>query len=208
MIIAVKSIIFIYLFVIWNWTTFSNLIPYIATRMKKLSVLRKDSTPLPEPSPLSSFPRLAKNPFPLHAAAYSGNLPVLMHILADDSCLDKYPPFDPHGASIMHLAARANSTETLRWLLAQKRYERISGVYWLSALAVGKGGDTPAHVAAVRGNLESFQVLWESTEEKVQLMRPDYNGFSPLELAASKGHDKVRFCNAQTTMDVYYMQYS
>lgn len=174
--------------------------------MKKLSSLKKDSvTPLPEPLPLSSFPRLAKNPFPLHAAAYSGNLPVLMHILADDSCLDKYPPFDPHGASIMHLAARSNSTETVRWLLAQKRYERISGVYWLSALAVGSGGDTPTHVAAVRGNLESFQVLWESTEERVQLMRPDSNGFSPLDLAASKGHDKVRFLTYEVTMDVIYV---
>ncbi|KAI6654787.1 Espin-like [Oopsacas minuta] len=161
-------------------------------RIKKVSILRKDSAPpLPEPRPLKDFPRLAKNPFPLHAAAYSGNLSVLMHILGEDNFLDKYPPFDPHGASVIHLAAQSNSVETLRWLLAQKDYERVSGVYWLSALAVGSGGDTPAHVAAVRGNLESFQALWESTEEKILLMKPDTNGFSPLHLAASKGHDKI-----------------
>ena len=158
----------------------------------KISAVRKDTKPpLHAPRPLLDFPRLAKNPFPLHAAAYSGNISVLMHIFSEENFLEKYPPFDPHGASVVHLAARANSSQTLSWLLAQKQFERVNGVPWLSALAVGSGGDTPAHVAAVRGNLESFQILWNSTEDKHQLMIPDSNGFSPLQLAASKGHDKA-----------------
>ena len=160
--------------------------------LKKMSAIRKESKPpLPPPRPLLDFPRLAKNPFPLHAAAYSGNLPVLIHIMAEDNFLDKYPPFDPHGASVVHLAARANSTDMLIWLLAQKQFERVNGIPWLSAVAVGSGGDTPAHVAAVRGNLESFQILWHSRADKSQLMLPDCNGFSPLHLAASKGHEKA-----------------
>ena len=160
--------------------------------LKKVSAVRKETKPpLPVPRPLLEFPRLAKNPFPLHAAAYSGNLPVLMHMLREENVLEKYPPFDPHGASVVHLAARNNCTETLSWLLAQKQFERLNGIPWLSASAIGSGGDTPAHVAAVRGNLQSFQILWDSTEDKRLLMLPDSNGFSPLHLAASKGHDKA-----------------
>ena len=164
--------------------------------LKKVSIIRKESTltpttPLPQPIPLSEFPRLANNKFPIHATAYSGNLAVLQHILAEENFAEKYPPFDPHGASPIHLATRGNCISTLHWLLAQKEFEHLNGKPWLSALATGNGGDTSAHVAAVKGHLDCLRLLWESTDEKLQLMIPDSNGFSPLHLAASKGHDKV-----------------
>ncbi|KAK3118989.1 hypothetical protein QOZ80_9BG0711990 [Eleusine coracana subsp. coracana] len=122
----------------------------------------------------------------VHVAAQYGQTSFLHHIISKYGA--DFDALDNDGRSPLHWAAYKGSADTVRLLL------------FLDANQVrqDKNGCTPLHWATIRGNLEVCTVLVHAgTKEELSLK--DSGGFTPVQLAADKGHRHLSYILSNAT---------
>jgi ankyrin repeat protein len=124
---------------------------------------------------------------PAHKAAYEGNVEALeaIFIVKHGVSVGGVPLEDKLGATPLHIAARMNQVDAIKWLI---RYTT------LSVLSTAHLGETPVHVAAALGHLECVKALLASKEKNLKPLLSflqDKTGFTCLLLAIQKHHNNV-----------------
>ncbi|XP_070662813.1 probable protein S-acyltransferase 23 isoform X2 [Malus domestica] len=114
----------------------------------------------------------------VHVAAQYGQTSFLNHIVAIYHADFDAP--DNEGRSPLHWAAYKGFADTVRLLLFRDACQGRQD----------KEGCTPLHWAALRGNMEACTVLVYAGSKK-ELMVKDNTGFTPVQIASDKGHQRV-----------------
>ncbi|PRQ24131.1 putative protein S-acyltransferase [Rosa chinensis] len=114
----------------------------------------------------------------VHVAAQYGQTSFLNHIIAKYHADFDAP--DNEGRSPLHWAAYKGFADTVRLLLFRDASQGRQD----------KEGCTPLHWAALKGNVEACTVLVHAGT-KQELMVKDNAGFTPVQIASDKGHQRV-----------------
>ncbi|KAM5548530.1 hypothetical protein ABKV19_000105 [Rosa sericea] len=114
----------------------------------------------------------------VHVAAQYGQTSFLNHIVAKYHADFDAP--DNEGRSPLHWAAYKGFADTVRLLLFRDASQGRQD----------KEGCTPLHWAALKGNVEACTVLVHAGT-KQELMVKDNAGFTPVQIASDKGHQRV-----------------
>lgn len=113
-----------------------------------------------------------------HVAAQYGQTSFLNHIVAKYHADFDAP--DNEGRSPLHWAAYKGFADTVRLLLFRDASQGRQD----------KEGCTPLHWAALRGNVEACTVLvYAGTKQELTVK--DNAGFTPVQIASDKGHQRV-----------------
>lgn len=130
-------------------------------------------------------------PFPLHKAAFTGDLEELQALVEEEkNSNEKFPIYNkPHNTPI-HAAARKGRTEVATWIL--KKYPRVN------PYAMNEHGETFMHVAATYDYLDTLQAtadimerLERETPERALAYAKDKLGNTILHRAVLRKHVHV-----------------
>ncbi|XP_065837783.1 espin-like [Oscarella lobularis] len=120
-----------------------------------------------------------------HRAALHGHTACLKGLIAAEKRgKRRILPADRNGATPLHLAARENNVDAIRLLLKSSRFNVNSR---------GLHRETAVHVAAVRGSLESLELLVSFNPRDMTGIVGDVDGrgFTPLALACVKNRQRI-----------------
>ena len=129
---------------------------------------------------------------PLHAAAANGHLQVCQHLFNKLNLEDKNVK-DKMNRTPFHYAANTGRFNICSYIISKFHLGPLQEL--LLPLPMMKNGDTPLHIASIKGHAGLSMHIMQFLEDK----SPRNNkGLTPLHLAANYGHTKLVQCFMET----------
>ena len=126
-----------------------------------------------EIEPSLAYAQFPDGTFPIHVATREGNMDLIRYFT------EKHPHcvelLDPHGRNLFHIAAEENHKDLFRDMLIRCTNVELNN-------ARDYKGNTPLHIAAMKGHRSIMRAIWENncSAETVQ----NKEGLTPFQLSA------------------------